>query len=364
MPPDPQPINSEPVIHPAHSGDEIHFVELSESQRPEIHGWSTEAATANCHPETVQSWQEIEGHKLYCVPYNAKFNKQANLAVRRRMQNVIRGFTQSCDGNEDITAIAPGQLKEDRGQFPRPHAWLLVDLSEEAKSKLLQARCIATELEAYIILPYDLKISSFAGSIEGTTHDPESPKDIADFHESVRTALRSSAVAGIFLTSHHDALDLSPEAKSPMEQIIESVRLKPVSLMGKDKQETIQWNLYIKSPTNHKTVHLEWLKTLRSLNLKTRRHSIGSFAKGWQPCTGCKSSDHYSDLCPLAIAIPSLRPNNNTTSVEAVQHPQDMLVASESKQTPNQMRGQGRGHGRGRGGPRGGNPNSRRGNKY
>ncbi|KAJ7431753.1 hypothetical protein B0H11DRAFT_841536 [Mycena galericulata] len=279
------------------------------------------------------------GPKAWARPYrgSALQDLQATCAT---LTAVIRKLT----GHPNIKAIAPVPKAKLDERYPPPYHYLIVDGDALAIDRLVRMGTWATPDATFLTENFDVPLSSYLVTLEGFTGP-----DCTETNDAIASAISAKLLS---LQPIVDFLVQNSETAASYTGNIAHDVINSISVyslrMAKSKTEFYYvWNVYAHPPQMTRENWMIFNGMVRSHNFEVRRLGLGTPRVGENQfkCTGCKSSDHPTGLCPLPAipgwfgpALSSIADDDKTLSTSDNNH---------HLSGPPAARGNGRSRGRG-----------------
>jgi len=294
-----------------------------------------------------ERWPQKDGTKAWVRVFRAKYEENAQITV-----TCLRGVITKIIGDSDAgsllvsTPIAAEDLEE---RFPPPYHFLISGISPAATEKLITLKvCSCPEVSCFFV-PFEQPLPNYVFTIENFTFPDAEASNIA-IAEIIKQELRATPSLMSFIHEHLP----SPDAEAAI-RTVDSIRVQSLNIATSRTISHTVWNVYIDSPPNL-SLHdyFAWSSRLRSeLHFESEDYGTGLIRNEYKQfmCTGCKSFDHATGLCPFPKLPGWFGPSTTTAKDDLSNATIDGRASTQPRKTNGPAkRGGGRGRGnRGRG---------------
>ncbi|KAG1766597.1 hypothetical protein EV702DRAFT_1204052 [Suillus placidus] len=255
--------------------------------------------------------------------------------------SVWRNITPALQAKATDIIISPPTADETLyEQFSQPWHLLISGLSVEATDLLTTlAVCTTAEVTCFFV-PFKQPLPTYICTIENMTFQDSTRSNLL-IVELVRKVLRENAEVSNFIYSHI----IAPSASTAL-RAIDSIRVSSLNIATSRSSMLTVWNIYCDSPPPFSLEdYYLWSALIHGLRFPSDNYGTGAprLQDKQFTCTGCKSLDHPTGLCPLLATPGWLNPSNTAAKED--------LSMTLLDTRPNNSNGQSskRGFNRGRG---------------
>jgi len=287
---------------------------------PEIHGWDTVTATRNINPDQLTLWREIPDPKILVYTWEPGYQPNACDTVQKLKATIARLFKI-----EEPEIGAPLAAQPLNGRHAAPWCFIVTSLPQLAAEKLTEQKCWPTPEISFFAIPFSPPVSPFICAIENLTYLETQAAEVTQLTKN--TILRNYAAVSMI-----QALNPSEGAT---KRTLESIRVTPLKMGQPGGSMKLVWNLYADPPSQDPSNHRLWRQTIGALTFITALNGAGVPRKNDLTCTGCRSIDHPTGLCPFPKLLNWITPPTQRSQTPA---------PSPQQRSINQ-RGRGRGRG-------------------
>ncbi|KAF7984144.1 hypothetical protein HWV62_16794 [Athelia sp. TMB] len=280
--------------------DALEYTKTPEGGWPLIAYTSIKAPFQNiAHPQLSKWHNEISGGKFLIQAMFHSTGKGGDEEMRK--VNQIKEILDRAMGVKNVKVSPPTPKIPHADSRGYPFSFLGWGVSEETAERLIQQRCIPTRIAGLLILPYDIARPSYLGTL-----DHLQARDRGDFDH-----LRNDIIAMWKDTKNNKVLhaitnavsdaegdNVDPNAPAIAHQLIDTLKLKPLIVEGKNGQQTRHCvNMYIDPPTENDKDWQAIRKAVAMVTYSTTLFGKGSYIEGWGGCHACHGEDHPVAAC-------------------------------------------------------------------
>ncbi|KAG1853787.1 hypothetical protein C8R48DRAFT_776943 [Suillus tomentosus] len=248
----------------------------------------------NIAPTLQAKWVQKPGAKAWARLYRAKYEENAQSMVAK-LRNIITQL------------ITDESLYE---RFSQPWHLLVSGLPAEAIDLLTSlAVCATTEVTCFFVL-FDQPLPTYICTIKNMTFQDSTRSNLL-IAELVRKVLRDTAEVSNFINSH-----ITAPTATTASRAIDSIQVSSLNIATSRSSMLTVWNIYCDAPPPFSLEdYYLWSALIRGLRLPSDDYGTGvpRLQDKQFTCTGCKSLDHPTGLCPLLATPGWLGPSNAAT---------------------------------------------------
>lgn len=307
----------------------------------------------NIPPAIQARWSQKPGAKAWVRTFRARFEENAQSTVAK-IRNVITQLIGSQRATDLL--ISPPTAEEPIPQrYAPPWNFLISGIPYEAIETLTNLAICSTAEVTCLFIPFEQPVPNYICTVENFTFQ-DSEKSNLLIAKIIRDTLRECPTIAEFI--YHHALASNSDT---VMNALESIRVTSLNLAISKSETVTVWNIYC---DNLPRLSLEdfflWAALIRNLRFPSDDYGTGlpRLNERQFVCTGCKSLDHPTGLCPLPNIPGWLGPASASPKEDLSMTTLDArMQGSPSLDSRSNIRGSTRGRGgRGRGGqgPRGG----------
>ncbi|KAG2744730.1 hypothetical protein P692DRAFT_20820970 [Suillus brevipes Sb2] len=295
-------------------------------------------------------WPQKEGPKAWARTFRAQYEENAQM-TNIKMRNLIALIIGEAAASSLLisTPSAEGELFE---RLQPPYNFLISGVPQSAITRLTGLGvCSSPDITCFFI-PYNQPLPKYICTLERFTF-PDCEGSNSGIAALVKQTIRMHPNISHFIHQHIP----SPDAEAAIKAI-DSIRVTSLSIAVSRNLSHTVWNIYVDSPPNLSLKdYFEWSNLIRDLQFTSEDYGTGLVRSEDRQflCTGCKSYDHPTGLCPFPKILgwfgPATSTNDDTSNVSLDNRAH---TSQNSRGNPNRggrgLVGRGRGRGkRGRG---------------
>ncbi|KAG1859491.1 hypothetical protein C8R48DRAFT_674022 [Suillus tomentosus] len=247
------------------------------------------------------------GAKVWTRLYQAKYkdNTQATVA---KLRNVI---TQLIGANRATDIIISPPTADETLYKRYAQSWhlLISGLSVEATELLTSlAVCTTADVTCFFV-PFKQPLPTYICTIENLTFQDSARSNLL-IAELVQKTLQENTEVSDFINSHV----IAPTAKTA-QKVIYSIQVSSLNIATSRSSMLTVWNIYCDAPRFSLEDYYLWSALIRGLRFPSDNYGTGvpRLQDKQFTCTGCKSFDHPTGLCPFPATPGWLGPTNAVT---------------------------------------------------
>ncbi|KAG1789815.1 uncharacterized protein HD556DRAFT_1311014 [Suillus plorans] len=248
----------------------------------------------NVAPALRERWPQKAGPKPWVRTFRAKYEDNMQM-TNIKMRNLIAltiGETAAAPLLLS-TPSAEGDLYE---RLPPPYHFLISSISQPAVTRLTGLGiCSSPEITCFFI-PYNQPLPNYICTLERFTL-PDCAESNAEIASLVKQTIHMHPNISLFI---HDHIP-TPNAEAAIK-VMNSIRIASLTIAVSRTISHTVWNVYADSlPNMSLKDYFEWTNLIRNLQFASEDYGTGLVQSEEKQflCTGCKSYDHPTGLCPF-----------------------------------------------------------------
>ena len=250
---------------------------------PRVYGWNAKLTLANLDIDLRRLWDKLPEPKLFVYLWNGAYQENSAATV-----SLLRAAIANLLGISPPIVAPPSAAAKPRRAHAALWCFLVTSVSSEARAKLIHGQFWSTPTVTFFAIPFAPQISRHLGAIENLTFSAD---DQAEVQKLIRDTILASPPVGAHIHSHNQ----DPDA---LWKLTNSIDVKPLPMLEKGGAPKLVWNVYADPPSSNLSSHEDWRRTFLEMKFVTALHGVGK-PKCLSGCTGCKSTDHPTGLCPF-----------------------------------------------------------------
>lgn len=241
-----------------------------------------------------EKWPQKAGPKAWVRTFRAKYEDNAQM-TNIKICNLITLTVGEAAATSLLlsTPSAEGELYE---RLPPPYHFLISDIPQTAITRLTGLGvCSSPEITCFFI-PFDQPLPNYICTLERFTL-PDCTESNAEIAHLVKQTIRMHPHISLFI---HDHIP-TPDAEAAIK-VINSIRITSLTVATSRTTSHTTWNVYADSlPNMSLKDYFEWTNLIRNLQFASEDYGTGIVRLEDKQflCTGCKSYDHPTGLCPF-----------------------------------------------------------------
>ncbi|KAI6146872.1 hypothetical protein BKA82DRAFT_155546 [Pisolithus tinctorius] len=251
----------------------------------------------------LTAWMNKPGPKAWVRPWRAKFKHNVEATWSK-----IRTLIQHVVGKDTSTNLIISTPQQDNTFTtecnPPPWHFLILGLSQEATTFLVNLQVISTPEIMVFMLPFIQPTPTFLCTLENFTL-PDSPESNTIVTNIVKHAIQSDDLIPDFIRG----LDPNPDM---LPTLINLIHITSIHIASNVTRKHTLWNVYCSYTPTFLTLekHFLWCCLICNLHFCSKDHGMGIVHLGKKQfrCMGCKSLDHPTGLCPFPVILGWLGP--------------------------------------------------------
>lgn len=253
-------------------------------------------------------WPQKEGPKAWAQTFRAQYEDNAQM-TNIKMRNLIAQVIGEAAASSLL--ISTPSVEEDLYErLPPPYHFLISGIPQTAITRLTGLGvCSSPDITCFFI-PYTQPLPNYICTLERFTY-PDCEESNTEIAMLVKQTICMHPDISHFIHNHIP----SPDAEAAI-RTIDSIRVSSLNVAVSRTISHTVWNIYVGSlPNLSLKDYFEWTNRICNLQFASEDYGTGLVRSEEKQflCTGCKSYDHPTGLCPFLKIIGWFGPSSSTS---------------------------------------------------